>query len=434
MTIAQSEFAHFKRSPFKVISLILFLIAIIYGCQNGYDLLKRHNAEIMSIKSINEDSINKAIIQFEEIEKGTIDKPRRDPTIPYWAIWNTPSYAFKYPSPMMVFSLGQSEQYGYYKRVTNWSTIFDSDLAEEIANPERIAIGTLDFNFVLLYLSPILMIILLFNIGGLEKDLKFDQLIYLNNITKKDWLLSRFAFYYLIIFCSIFCLMLPYALASQVFQYEMGQFFNLIIVISLYILLWISLFYFINFFGKGSSDQAIKMISIWLTFCIIIPGAIHQISSLKYPTNYMTDYLDVSREQESEIFKLPADTSRMKLLEKFPRLKNTLYAADTSINKSIINRSLSGLVNILNKNVGYKIENSNEEKNEFINKFSMVNPIVFFQNKINQITKTDYYAYKNYRRDIQEIIDKKIKLILDDTWDKIVVDKARYVQYVESFK
>ena len=434
MTIAQSEFAHFKRSPFKVISLILFLIAIVYGCQNGYDLLKRHNTEIMSIKSINEDSINKAIIQFEEIEKGTIDKPRRDPTIPYWAIWNTPSYAFKYPSPMMVFSLGQSEQYGYYKRVTNWSTIFDSDLAEEIANPERIAIGTLDFNFVLLYLSPILMIILLFNIGGLEKDLKFDQLIYLNNITKKDWLLSRFTFYYLIILCSIFCLMLPYALASQVFQYDMSQFFNLIILISFYILLWTILFYFINFFGKGSSDQAIKMISIWLTFCIIIPGAIHQISSLKYPTNYMTDYLDVSREQESEIFKLPADTSRMELLEKFPRLKNTLYAADTSINKSIINRSLSGLVNILNKNVGYKIENSNEEKNEFINKFSMVNPIVFFQNKINQITKTDYYAYKNYRSDIQEMIDKKIELILDDTWDKIIVDKARYVQYVESFK
>ena len=70
---------------------------------------------------------------------------------------------------MMVFSLGQSEQYGYYKRVTNWSTIFDSDLAEEIANPERMAIGTLDLNFVLIYLTPILIIILLFNIGGLER-------------------------------------------------------------------------------------------------------------------------------------------------------------------------------------------------------------------------------------------------------------------------
>ena len=33
---------------------------------------------------------------------------------------------------MMTFSLGQAEQYGYYKRVTNWSTTYDSDLAEEI--------------------------------------------------------------------------------------------------------------------------------------------------------------------------------------------------------------------------------------------------------------------------------------------------------------
>ena len=46
---------------------------------------------------------------------------------------------------MIVFSTGQAEQYGYYKKVTNWSTIFDNDLAEEIANPERLALGTLVF-------------------------------------------------------------------------------------------------------------------------------------------------------------------------------------------------------------------------------------------------------------------------------------------------
>ena len=62
----------------------------------------------------------------------------------------------------MVFSLGQSEQYGYYKRVTNWSTIFDSDLAEEIANPERMAIGTLDLNFVLIYLILYYILFLFF--------------------------------------------------------------------------------------------------------------------------------------------------------------------------------------------------------------------------------------------------------------------------------
>ena len=194
--ILTSELTHLVRSPFKLVSQSLFVFALIYGCQNGLDLFNKQTKEISIIKSKNKESVQKMILQYEAIENGTQKKPRRDPTSPYWAIWNTPSHAFKYPSSMMVFSLGQSEQYGYYKRVTNWSSTFDSDLAEEIANPERLAIGTLDFNFVFTYLSPILKIILLFNIGGLEKDLRFDNLIYLNNLSKERWLLARFSFYY----------------------------------------------------------------------------------------------------------------------------------------------------------------------------------------------------------------------------------------------
>ena len=168
--VTQTELIHLLRSPFKTISISLFVIAIIFGSHNGYQLFKTHNKQIISISSKNTNSIEDMLLTYEGIENGTLEKPRRDPTIPYGAIWNVPSHAFKHPSPMMAFSLGQSEQYGYYKRVTNWSTTYDSDLAEEIANPERLAIGTLDFNFVFTYLSPILLIILLFNIGGLEKD------------------------------------------------------------------------------------------------------------------------------------------------------------------------------------------------------------------------------------------------------------------------
>ena len=150
LKIVLIEFSHFSRSPFKITSLIFYVLAVIYGCQNGYALIKKHNDEITSIKSGYQSHIDKMLVQYEEIEKESIKKPRRDPSSPYWAIWNTPSYAFKYPSSMMVFSLGQSEQYGYYKKVSNWSTTFDNDLAQEIANPERLSIGTLDFNFVLI--------------------------------------------------------------------------------------------------------------------------------------------------------------------------------------------------------------------------------------------------------------------------------------------
>ncbi len=410
------------------------MFAIIYGCQNGLNLFEKQNKEINIIKSKNEESINKMIMQYEAIENGTQEKIRRDPTVPYWAIWNTPSHVFKYPSSMMVFSLGQSEQYGYYKRVTNWSSRFDSDLAEEIANPERLAIGTLDFNFVFTYLSPILIIILLFNIGGLERDLKFDHLIYLQSISKGHWLLTRFLFYFIVIIAFLFILLFYYGSVAGVFKSDSSNFFGLLSTIILYLLFWFTIFYLINYYGKGSSDYAIKMISVWLALCIVIPGIVHQVTSILYPLNYMTDYLDVSREQRNEIFNLSSDSLEIKLLDEFPWLKNTLYAADTSMNSSIVNRSVSGLVNILNKNVALKIENSNEDKNKFIKKFNPLNPITAFQNQLNALTGTDYYAYLHYRDYIQSIIDKKIGLTLEDTWNKINVDKERYIEYVEKFK
>ena len=431
--ITRSEFVHFIRSPLKVISLMLYVLALVYGCQNGFNLFKTHRSEIMTIKAKNGNSITKMILQYEEIENGLKEKPRRDPTTPYWAIWNTPSYAFKYPSSMMVFSLGQSEQYGYYKRVTNWSSTFDNDLAEEIANPERLAMGTLDFNFVLIYLTPILLIILLFNIGGLEKDLNFDNLIYVNNISKKNWLLSRFSFYFVLLNIILFVLLIPYGLLSAVFQNEAISFLKLSLLILIYNLIWFLIFYLINYWGKNSPDHAIKMISTWLVFCIIIPGAFHQVASLKYSTNYMTDYLDVSRDQRYGIFDLPADTLQSKLLKIFPKLQNTIYAVDTSLNKSIVDKSISGLVNVLNKEVVKKIEKSNDDKNQFVKSYFILNPVVYFQNKINSFTKTDYYAYKSYRKHIQSIIDKKIDLILEDTWNNVNVNKGKYIQYVKIF-
>lgn len=434
MQIIRSEYIHFIRSPFKIISLTLFILAVLYGFQNGLNLFNKQNMEIESIIVGNKEIISKMITQYDGIANGTLEIPRRDPTSPYWAIWNSPSYAFKYPSPMMVFSLGQAEQYGFYKKVTNWSTPFDSDMAEEIANPERLVIGTLDFNFVLIYLLPILIVILLFNVGGLEKDLRFEKLIFLNNVSKKKWLLSRFSFYYGLINILLFSLMFIYAMIAGVFHNEAYSFFILLFTTSLYMFLWFFIFYFINYFGKQSSDQALKMISAWLLLCIIIPGAIHQFSSIKYPVNYMTEYIDADRDKSNAIFKLPTDTLKVRLLEEFPFLEGTFFAADSGVDKSVINRSISGLVNSENKIVSKKIEVSNEQKNKFIKSFYPINPILLFQNQISSLTSTDYYSYFNYRNFIQSIIDKKINTILTDTWNNVTVSKEIYIKYIEKFK
>ena len=67
-------------------------------------------------------------------------------------------------------------------------------------------------------------------------------------------------------------------------------------------------------------------------------------------------------------------------------------------------------------------------------RFNPINPITAFQNKLNDLTDTDYFSYLRYRKYIQAIIDKKIVLILEDTWNKVTVNKKMYIEYIEKFK
>ena len=148
----------------------------------------------------------------------------------------------------------------------------------------------------------------------------------------------------------------------------------------------------------------------------------------------MVDYLDVARDQRYEIFDMSIDTLQKELLGSFPMLKNSTYAQETIVDKGIVNRSISGLVNVLNKKAAVKIEKESELKNNYVRSTLILNPIMYFQNKINEISRTDYYAYRRYRENIQNTIDKKIEFILRDTWNREEVDKERYIEYLQKFK
>jgi len=433
IVIMQNEFRHFARSPFKIASFILFIGAALYGLQNGYGLFKKHNTEIATIKTKNTEDVNKVIGWFDEGKKGPDDHPWIDITTPIRAVWYTPATVIKAPSPLMPFTIGQAEQFGYYKSVTNWSTTFDSDLSEEIANPERLAIGTLDFSFVVLYLLPILIIVLLFNVGGLENDLGFDRLIQVNNTSRKLWLLARFAFYFILLIVVLLVLMLPYAIYSGTLQNQSDTLVGLLLYIISYVLIWFSMFYLISLSGKGSANQALKMVAVWLLFCIVIPGSIHQTATLVHPTSYMTDYIDANREETYKIWDLPADSVRNRLLLVYPELADTRHGKDTVTDKEIIGNSSSGLVSELMKNTALAVEANNESKNRFIRNTYWINPVSFFQNKMNAVADNDYYAYKRFRTNIQSVIDKKVNIILLDSWNKKVIDKDTYLEYIEIF-
>ena len=97
------------------------------------------------------------------------------------------------------------------------------------------------------------------------------------------------------------------------------------------------------------------MISFWLLLCVLIPGTAHQYANLKYPTNYMTDFLDANRKETYDVFKFSKEELNDKLLNIYPNLKLTKHAKDTAVNRTIVRNSMSAIVNDLNLNAINKI-------------------------------------------------------------------------------
>ena len=425
------EFKHFKKSKTKIISYLFFIVACIFSINNGFELQEKQLGTIENIQNKEEESISKLIGWFENGEKGPEDRSWVDITDPYWSIRYTPTYVIKQPSLLLPLGIGQSEQYGFYQKLSIWSSPFDSDIAEEISNYERLINGNIDFSFLILYLLPLLLIILTFNINGLEKDLKFENLITIQAGGIKKWVFCRLLFYTFLVLITINCLIFSVAILNNVFNKEILQ---LILLSNLYVLIFIIPFYFIINISDGSTSIAFKMIGLWLLLCVLVPGSVHQYANLKYPVNYMTDFLDANRKDTYDVFKFSKEELNEKLLKIYPNLKLTKHAKDTAVNRTIVRNTMSAIVNKLNIDAINKIEQQNNLKNNLIINSYWFNPVSFFQNKWNTLTNSDYHSYSLFRKNIQDKIDDRLKLLVFECWDSKRVNLEGYNDYLKILK
>lgn len=420
------EWKHFVRSPFKVVALVLFVVAGAYGLQQGANLCHQQIAQIENIEA-NAQEERQAIID-EHYRKGVLtpeDQPWIDYSTPFWAIWWSYPYHFKQPSPAMVYSVGQSEQYGFYKRITFWSSPYDTDLAEEIANPERLQTGTLDFSFALLFLLPLVLLVLTYNVKSMETEQGFMPLVEVQMPASSIWLLLRMSFYVLLLLVVTAALLLYGARLTNVHNGVVGQ---ILWYGVLYLAFWSVLYFFILATGKSILGNTLKMSAVYLLFAFLVPAAVQQALSIGQPANLMTDFIDV-RDQQEELFAQPDSVYQAQLNALFPAILDSPVYQDSNKIGAARSRSAAALVNQLKKASIQPIDEESKMKNTFIGSTFWFNPISFFQNRLNRISQTHFEDYQAYRTEIQTLIDQQINRMVIDMWNEVQVDEQKYLEY-----
>ncbi len=424
------EWKHFVRNPFKIVAVVLLAFVGFYGMSNGLSLYERQTAEINKIETKVEKGQAEMLSYYERGEKNLKDKPWVDLTQAHQAFRNTTVYQFKKPSPALVYSIGQAEQYGFYKRVELSSSPYDEDMAAELANPERLQVGTLDFAFVVLYLLPLLLLILLYNIKGAEAEGGSLKLIEVQANSSFGWLVARVSFYAFIVWMVLLGLIFCGALLTPVFAEASSAFLKMIFFTTAYMAFWVLIYFLIIRRGQSIIENTLLMVGFWLLFTFIVPGVVHQWVSISKPTTMMTEMIDAKREKKDKLWEEEPAVLQEQLNNLFPAItKSSIAQKEERKRIQAQKRSIVALANELMKSATQPIEKQNKDRNELIDFSFWFNPVSFFQNQLNRLSNTHYDDYQNYRQDIQQLIDKQIELMVLDTWNEVSVDKKRYQEY-----
>lgn len=425
------ETLHILRSSYKIIAILLFLVVSAYALNNGYSLYIERTNEINSIKQKNQNLPNEVFEWYEIGQNGPLERPWVNINTPFWAMRYANHQVFDTPSPLMTYSIGQAEQFAYYKNISMWSTAYDKDLTAEISNPERVAIGSLDFSFVWLFLMPLLLIVLAYSIHGLERDLNFIKLLSVQEPNSKSWIAKRFIA--IGIFCTtvlVLLLLIP-ALLGGYLGDHIGAIGQLFFFTFLYLLFWLFLLALISYYGKGQTDAALKMVGLWLLLTIVLPGLVHQYLALKNPPGFMMEIINAQRDDREKIYKTDIDSIKQNIFETYPALRESKLAqTDSLINPPAENGMYRTALNLHMNEVVKRVMEDHNKRNIKLKNTYFFNPVMAFQNQINAIAKTDFYTNQDFRKEIQDGATQINKQLIHDEWNAVKVDKNHFINYL----
>ena len=389
------EFSYFLRNKSMLIFTLTLLLVTGYALLNGNTYYKKQITIIHQLKE--KDNVAFATIAGNFGIDTLIEKNKRiykNVIKASWAIFDNRFNVYWKPSPISVICIGNRDLYPYYQEILPIS-LYMRLFKNEIANPNVLLIGNIDFSYVIIFLVPLFIISLLFNFLSEDKERGIQSFLHTNCSSVKQIILARLLFYILIIF-SIITILFAFAVFFVADKRQMGCLYGLSL---LYGLFWIIVSYLINLLDRSSVFNVSFLVSIWLIFSLLIPSFSNQIASVKYPINIEEISKMMRRVQLSDDDK-DLQTVLEKFYGKYPHYSHPDTTATNLFSRAyVVQGQLSDLEGDLLLN---GICNSMLQKQQFLKNIAYVNPVMYLQGKFADEAATNLTDYVDYLKKIQQ--------------------------------
>ncbi len=206
------------------------------------------------------------------------------------------------PGPLAAFSVGQTDLYPYATSVSMFKRHDNVFTRYQVESPLSLLAGRFDFAFVIVYLLPLLIIALSYNLLSSEKEngtlvLALSQPLSLRTlITGKVLLRLALVLGLVVLLC-----VLGFFASGMRFDEDgmLGRFSLWVMIAAAYAMFWFVLVAAVNALGRSSETNAAVLTCLWLIFVLIIPAILNLAVTAASPVPSRMQYVSSLRAAEN---------------------------------------------------------------------------------------------------------------------------------------
>ena len=296
-----------------------------------------------------------------------------------------------------------------------------------IENPE-LSTGSVDLVFVLSILTPLLLGVLGFDIGGRERERRIDRLIVVQAGSVGNWLLARMvAVTSLVIFASsILCLSV--ALFNEVSPREIGC---LIGFSSLYTAIWGGLLLAVNGNAPSVRAGAFAFGSVWALLCVLMPTLIAEVGISSVQTDFAVTETLKTRELAYDAYEGDIEDLTATLYTHYPELSSLPAASDAELEPHIARHAYDGILfQALAQRHADRLDQE-QATMQLAQNAAWISPPVALTLALERLSGTGPDAASAYRSHLMDAVQNRIGWILVNAWSKADLGQSDFQSLTE---
>lgn len=406
------EWRQFMRRPFQLLMFLLFLIMGFYSLYSGRQFVEGQLSGLDTLINNQQNHVKELISRFQgdtTTEKGKIFAQQAG--LPQIIEYRASPLATHPPQALAVLAIGQRDILPYYDVINSKRNVLTPPNTE-IANPEKLASGNFDLSFLIIYLFPLLIISLCYDLYAREKEQQTDRLLNVQSGNLHQIILNKLLFRFILVgllaaILSITGFLIHPAAAPLAIKDAVLWCF----VVFTYLLFWFSVCWLMIVHRGSSRISSLALTGIWLLLTLVLPAIVNKLAELKHPMPLRTDLVAKQRETMLETWEIPIKELLEKFYQNNPAYLSLRKGSDTAVygNKRFV-AYYDLLGRRMNTNVN-KYQQEAWEHNSWLNKMAWLNPVTQMQGLVNGTAQTGLGDYLYYQRQAGQFQDQWVKLM-----------------------